>query len=303
MSMYKKVDQKFDAALTSAEIQFEPVNPEVHSLENGVDVVYTLAPQLEKKPSPKTEADTTTKQSPWLPPDESLLVETLDDYSVVLNKYPVVRNHCLLVSKEHIPQALPLGEEDWATAIELLRTLNKESKTRHVGFFNSGVESGASVDHKHIQFVTIPEDFKPFPDTVKDTNDDEVYADNRVPFAHFIRNVPRNADADDLIFRYSQILGELLTRSFKTEFNKKTNDVHYNLVFTEEWILGVPRTKAKTDDGISINALGTIGMFLAKNESDLAIIKEKNLDLVKEVGYPFEKIEKHAPDFSGYTLY
>lgn len=299
--MYKQVEKKFDDAVAKNAIQFAESKQEITKLENGVPVVYTVAESLQKKPE-ASKADE-PKESPWKKIDEDLLVKTLDDHSIVLNKFPVTKNHVLVVTNEVEPQSAPLSEEDWAVAIELLHALNSESGRRYVGFYNSGSESGASVDHKHIQFIPLPEGFKPFPDSTKEKDDDKVYSDNRVPFSNYIRNVPADADNDDVVFRYSQILSEVLTKTFKDDFKASNKDIHYNIVFSEDWIVGVPRKAAKSEGGVSINALATIGMFLAKSEEQLKEIKDKNFDLVKEAGHPFEKLEWHAPDFNGYTLY
>lgn len=299
--MYSEVEKKFDDAAAKGALKFTPGVQETARLDSGVPVVYTKVEALTDKPAAAPAGE--KKPSPWTDIDEDLLVKRLDEHSVVLNKFPVTKNHVLLVTNDEIPQTIPLSEDDWAAAVEVLRALNSESGRQHVGFFNSGAKSGASIDHKHIQFVVLPEGFHPFPDSTKEKHDKQVYTDDRLPFAHFIRSVPHDADVDDFVFRYSQILGEVLTKTFKDNYESTNKDVHYNLVFTEDWILGVPRTSATAADGTNLNALATIGMFLAKSDEELENVKAKNFALVTEAGHPYEQLEWHAPDFSGYTLY
>ena len=80
--------------------------------------------------------------------NQQLVVHSYNDYTLLLNKFPVVRNHVrlfYLVTNEFMSQCSPLTQSDF-TAIT-----NVISQVQSLVFFNCGVDSGASQSHKHIQ--------------------------------------------------------------------------------------------------------------------------------------------------------
>lgn len=70
------------------------------------------------------------------------------DYTLVLNKFNVVSDHCLIVSNAFKVQASPLNHNDFAVWFLTLTNVNA------VGFFNSNKRAGASQRHKHMQLIT-----------------------------------------------------------------------------------------------------------------------------------------------------
>ncbi|KNC29804.1 hypothetical protein FF38_04669 [Lucilia cuprina] len=192
--MHLEIEKKFEEAVENNKLTFTESTQERKTLDNGLQLAITLASNLSKKPESDGSAGE-SKSSPWLPVDGDLLVQKQDTHSLVLNKFPVVKNHVLLVTNEFEDQNLPLSEADWKSSLALLKQLNEGTGKRHVGFFNCGSNSGASVSHKHIQFMPLPENFSPFPDTTKEAKDTGMYGDERVPFAHYITKIP-----DDLLW-------------------------------------------------------------------------------------------------------
>lgn len=294
--MYRNIEAKFNEALAKGKLVFTPSTEYRSQTTNGVPAIYTLTPALSQKPSPPKQS--LEKKSPWLPPDEDLVVEKLGRYLLVLNKFAVAKYHFLLVTSEHEPQTGILSEEDWNTSLEVLRKADSESGKRHVGFYNCGLNSGASIDHKHIQFLTLPENFSPFPDTTPNVTPGTVVNDKRLPFEHFIVGIEDGANGDTMTLRYAELLGQTMTRLAKSEL-----PLSYNVVFTQKWLLITPRTAEKTDDGISINSLGTIGLILAKSESQLEIEKKEGFNILKQLTLPYEMVIEEPPDHTGYTRY
>ena len=85
-------------------------------------------------------------------------------YSALLNAYPLMPQHAVVVSARHIPQALPfMNGGDYLEAV--LRDL-VELAVRlpgHVGFYN-GEGAGASIPgHLHFQFFARPVGYSTFP--------------------------------------------------------------------------------------------------------------------------------------------
>eukprot|EP01032_Pedospumella_encystans_P019037 gene19038-21655_t len=79
----------------------------------------------------------------------ALVVHSFKDvpFTVLLNKFNTVKDHCLLVTNEFAPQIAPFQ----GTELELWHwTL---LQTRGVGFYNSNGLAGASQAHRHMQFI------------------------------------------------------------------------------------------------------------------------------------------------------
>ena len=78
---------------------------------------------------------------------------------MVLNKYPVIRNHFILATKANESQTHLLGKEDLAVSYACLRAWREDASSDDEGelfaFFNSGEHSGASQPHRHLQFLPV----------------------------------------------------------------------------------------------------------------------------------------------------
>lgn len=302
--LYRAIHDKFEAARQDGSLKFTE-STKVSDTVDGVQFRYTLAPGLAAKPvgtEQKLESEKASHKSPWLPPEQSLLVvdEFLDGkYSIVLNKFSVTKGHFMVITKQFKAQDSALSEDDLEAAFQVLAAVNRSGK-RHLGFFNSGSNSGASLAHKHIQFIELPNDepkFVPFPDTViarasEYKDGDKPLRHDKVPFAHYIVPTPLQKDGESLAFRYSTLLSRVITILKKVG----ADSISYNLVFTEEWIMATPRTKGSID-GRSINSLGTIGMFLAKTEEDLQYYKDSNpFKVLETLGVAHQDLDGDEPD-------
>jgi sulfate adenylyltransferase (ADP) / ATP adenylyltransferase len=310
--LYRAVHDKFESAVQSGSLIYTQ-STQVPDTVDGIQFRYTLAPSLSVKPvgtTAKLESEKSTKTSPLLPPDQSL--EVVDEffegkYSIVLNKFAVSRGHFMVITKDFKPQDSALTEDDLGAAFQVLQSVNRSGR-RHVGFFNSGSNSGASVAHKHIQFIELPSDeprFVPFADNVVSTAEEYIDGDRplrhpKVPFAHYIVPAPKEKDGESLAFRYSTLLSRVITILKKSS----ASNISYNLVFTEEWLMATPRTRDSVD-GRSINSVGTIGLLLAKSDADLQYFKQTNpLKLLENLGLPFEELDGNEEDSElGFTRY
>lgn len=318
---YKTLITQFDAAVTDGSLKFSE-STVIPEQSDGVSVLYTLVQSLKKKP---TKADVELKKatsgksdaqnSPWINPEESLVLRRNigvgNKYMAVLNKFAVTKGHFLLVTNEFKRQESPLDEDDLESAFAVLREVNQQSNgTRFIGFFNSGANSGASIAHKHIQFLPLEASFSPFPDKVIEGKrpSDYEFKHGTVPlkcnsldYAHFIFPIPVSATSgEDLAFIYSGLMARIVTMLSKNGHK----DLAYNFAFTEEWMIAMPRT-ADQVEGRSINALGMIGMFLAKSDQDVEFFRHKGINgLMLALGLPEEEIDaKENDDTLGYTRY
>jgi ATP adenylyltransferase len=306
-TFYQTVLNKFEAAVKDGSLVYTP-SEMVSDQINGMNVRYTLARALIEKPAGGANLKPIAlkedrRLSPWIHPEATLLVTSGTKYLTVLNKFAVSKGHFLVVTKDYERQTAPLSEEDFQASFAVLKAVNSQSGIRHIGFFNSGPDSGASVEHKHIQFLPLPQDgFKPFPDNIiKATyiNGEDPLHDDNLPFAHFVVPTPEQFSGEELAFRYSTLMARVMTVIGKNGMK----GLSYNLVFTEEWMMAVPR-QTENIEGRSVNALGTIGMFLAKTDKDLEFYKQVGpMKILQTVGFPFEKIDGCAIDSVGYIRY
>ncbi|MEQ1508680.1 MAG: DUF4922 domain-containing protein, partial [Myxococcota bacterium] len=95
--------------------------------------------------APRTAGD------PFLPPYEPLLL--VDgafgpDHAIVLNRYPVLDDHLLVVTRAWADQELPASPADLDALDRLLAEIDG------LGFYNAGVAAGASQPHRHLQLVS-----------------------------------------------------------------------------------------------------------------------------------------------------
>lgn len=310
---YERVIKTFDSAVESGDLVYSKSTSKDANVD-GLNYHYEIVPALATKPSTKsleTENDAVITEErnkpvkpfdPFDPPHPKLLVldQYNSDYAVVLNKFAVVPCHFLLVTREFQPQNAPLNPSDLEASYLLLKAANSQSGKRHIGFFNSGPNSGASVAHRHIQFVALPEGFKPFPDEVAvSTKAAREYSDGQKPlthdlpkFAHFIVPI-HETEQDDLGFRFSTLLSRALTTLRENE----SKSISYNFLFTEEWFMIVPRSSESVDD-LSINSMGVIGLLLAKGEDELERIEEKGpSSILESVGFPVHVENEQEYDY------
>lgn len=334
---YQKLEEKFDSAVESESLIYNPAT-QIPYVDSGLQFVFSLVPGLAKKPSGFKESNSEGKNDPFTTIDPSLVVlDTFaDDYQVALNKFAVQKGHFLLITKQAISQSSILTEEDLEASYALLRSANAQSGRRHIGFYNCGKLSGASVDHKHVQFMALPETvtsdrsdavsfpqnkFVPFPDDViagkRDSfkGDEDPLRESKLPINHYIMPIPSNyVDTPDLIhMRFAGVISRALTVFVKAEREKeeqglgealRPQDLSYNVIFTEEWVLVVPRRQEKFGE-LSVNSVGMIGLLLAKSEEQLESYKQVGpIKLLENLAYPYEQIDFGTGDHDMlYTRY
>lgn len=125
----------------------------------------------------KGEAQNSAKASenPFLPYDKRLYVRDLHPAHVLLlNKFPVIRNHALLVTREFEPQSSLLTFDDHLALWDVFSQINA------LAFYNAGPIAGASQPHKHLQIIPMPLVESPF--------------QSDTPFDRFLE--PPNSDSD-----------------------------------------------------------------------------------------------------------
>jgi sulfate adenylyltransferase (ADP) / ATP adenylyltransferase len=237
--------------------------------EAGIPFAIQYASTLREKHARDGEAS----ESPFLPPDPDLTVaEISPTHLAVLNRYPVIHHHLLVVTKEYEDQSLPLGAGDFDALARCLAEIDG------LGFYNAGSEAGASQDHRHLQVVPFPVGPGPAPTPVEGTVAAVVEDPSRAtlpafPFRHAVMPLPQTAwqgDDPDLRARRTAEAMRLAYRALaartgvRLAAGRPTDP--YNLLATRRWMLLVPRRR-EGFEGVSINALGFAGSILIRNKA------------------------------------
>jgi ATP adenylyltransferase len=215
--------------------------------------------------SQEQQAATGSASNPFAHPDPHLWVAGLTDtHYGLLNKFPVVHHHLLLVTRRYQPQSEPLNAGDCHALAAVL------SEFRGLGFFNAGEAAGASQGHKHLQVAPLPlggddRDLPLAPLLREAALGAEPRPVSALPFRHAAVGLTAAGDGDALLAAYAGLCEAL-------ELDPARDP--YNLLVTSEWMLLVPRSRGEVD-GIPLNALAYAGALMVRNDAQRAELLER----------------------------
>lgn len=184
------------------------------------------------------------RRNPFLDPDADLVVDDAwgPAHRLLLNKFPVLDDHLLIVTRDFVPQVGLLDEGDFQALLDALVA------TDGLGFYNAGPVAGASQPHRHLQVVRAPIGaVGRFPTEMKLT-------DGSAPFPFAAASMPKTASAARTV--YLRLLERL------------ARPAAWNLLATQDLLVVVPRVREGVGD-VSVNALGYAGSLFAGNETEL----------------------------------
>ncbi|KAG5647029.1 hypothetical protein DXG03_001399 [Asterophora parasitica] len=303
------VSTKFAHALDSGDLFFYPsTKTTVEDL--GVNFEIRLCPALQKKPELPTpdlehnpvakaaQADEreTKRVDPFLPPYNpnlhigDLKEEDGAEYVLLLNKYALLPDHFLLVTREFRSQSSPLLPSDLVQAYLLLVAARKAGK-HYFAFYNCGENSGASQPHKHIQFIPVEDDGPPIEALARSANletPDKPFSLTTLTYANHVARLPTQLSSytpDKLERTLSDVflsLLDLVISTIRHDPEYPPGKPSYNVLISLEHIHLIPRlredyTFPQTGDTLSINALGFAGLLLVKSEDELQALKENGI--------------------------
>lgn len=256
-----------------AEGALVPIETRVERVEqDGISFVVRRVEALKRKP----RGTAGPGRDPFAPPYEPALVvgEIPPGHVVLLNKFPVLPEHLLIVTQQYADQGKLLTEEDFAALSAAMG--NRET----LGFYNGGREAGASQPHKHLQVVPLPlgDDGDPVPL--------EPFL-GRLPFLHAVVDleVEWPPSAACLAGTYRR-----LWRACGFTLVGEHQPVPYNLLLTRRRMWLVPR-RQESCEGIGVNALGFAGALLAMDADQAALIEQFGpLTLLRQVTYEGEGV-------------
>ncbi|QBM90227.1 ATP adenylyltransferase [Metschnikowia aff. pulcherrima] len=229
------------------------------------------------------------------PEPELTVVDTLgerDEFRIVLNKFPVVPAHFMLVTKSFKPQNSPLAPSELVATFMVLKKLACDADDDWFAFYNCGPSSGASQPHKHIQFMTLPQNHHPFAEKLAESNDHfipsqkrEALQDPNMPFAHFVARLPSEID-ERLEEVLLLIFYALVQKVFDVLKNHDVDHISYNFCATTKYMMLVPRSNAKYE-GTGINSCGFMGLVLCKDNKTAEQMKRCGFEnVLAAIGFP-----------------
>ncbi len=267
-----------------------PLNTDVRELDDGgVPFVVRVSPNVAHKQA-AAEAEADADADPFAPPyDHDLFVGHISaTHAVLLNKFNVLDDHLLLVTREGAEQTERLTTSDYDALLRALAGVDG------LAFYNGGAEAGASQPHKHLQIVPLPLAREvpglPFADLLEAT-----------VFEQGVGHMP-GLGFDHAVLRidpawlhdpsgHAPVLAEAVERIWRALGYDPTGPhqpAPYNLLATRRWLWLVPRRRAGLS-GLPVNALGYAGGLLARDEAAFERLREIGpMALLADCAHPRE---------------
>ncbi len=270
-SLLEAIRRRGRSALQSGHLV--PIRSYMHWVEDGgVRFLVRIATELKRKVAAATIDENESDRNPFLPYDPHLHVADLSVTHVcLLNKFAVVPDHVLIVTRQFEDQRRPLTLEDWQALWMLLFDFPS------IGFYNSGKVAGASQRHKHLQAVPLPLDPKCAPPDVPIESQlplaelpiGRMQRSEDLPFSHQVMRLdPRSLQSPSMAAEHA---ADGYRRAMVACFGDAPAGP-YNLLVTRRWMMLIPRRREQFQ-GISVNALGYAGALLVQSQADLETIR------------------------------
>jgi ATP adenylyltransferase len=268
-SLLRLVQQRTAEALARGDLQ--PIGTRSEFLEEagGRFLVRVISDRKERMPARGQAGETS---SPFLRQDDALWVCDVSPTHVArLNRFPVVENHLLIVTRRYEDQESPLDRADFEALWNCMREYDS------LGFYNAGPVAGASQSHKHLQLVPLPlAESAPRIPLGRLIAAGEVAGPMgrlaRLPFRQILAPLaPELADDPPRAADVSHSLYREMLRAVGLD-PRAPRPGPYNLLVDREWMLLVPRSRERFES-ISLNALAFAGALLVKDDKQLATLK------------------------------
>lgn len=275
-----RIDRTLAQASDSAALQ--PITTE-HALirDGGIDFTIRWVSSLALKDAGRVNAALLRdpEHNPFLPPDPALTVGPLGDHHLaVLNKYPVIDRHLLIVTRAFESQTVPLGLADFTALARVMTELGG------LGFYNGGSDAGASQRHKHLQWIphsAASANLGAFiAGCPADVPDGQATFNPALPWRHcFVRlgeaaddRTNENRIIDRAASLHAAFRNACATLGIATDRDPMPP---YNLLTGCGWLVLIPRTR-ECHENISVNALGFAGSLFVR--------RAEQIDSVRRIG-------------------
>ncbi len=290
-SLQTKLITTTQHALQSGALQSIPTDYEFVE-DRGIHFLVRISSNLIRKDKAKqkqTERIQATVKpiNPFLPYEEDLFVTNISPtHLCLLNKYNVIENHLLIVTRVFEEQDCWLNLEDFVALWACLKEIDG------LGFYNGGKLAGSSQPHKHLQLVPFPlsPDGRNMPiEPVIATANFQLDLNQitQFSFVHALAklNFPNNLSLLELAQETLKIYYQFLERIGLPFIGEKQTGA-YNLLITRQWMLMIARSQ-ESYESIAVNSLGFVGALFVRNQSLMALLKQyRPLTILKQVAKP-----------------
>ena len=202
-------------------------------------------------------------KEPLLPPfDEGLYVCDVAEHYILINKFMQKRGHIVISSKDvTADQGERLTNSDFLAFEKILCEFGGQG----ICYYNSGIESGCTQLHKHLQFL--PTGKKPLFDAMTANQD--------LPFIYHATKLK-----DGTASAIAEVYSELMDRA-------KHDPSHpaYNFIVSDGKAVLVPRRKAQHACGLVINSIGICGNLSLWNWSD-SLARTEPMSIIRDLCIP-----------------
>jgi len=253
------IDQLESAALASGALQ--PIATEAMSCEDhGLPFILKWVSGRAQRPTRHKPARGDAA-NPFAHPEPALTLGPLSPHHVVLlNKFPVMARHLLIVTEAFEAQEQPLTDGDFNALAQVIRA------NGGLGFYNGGEIAGASQGHKHLQWIPeLPPLAAALPALRHAHAAQFDFANAFAPLDAGLWTSPH--PGGHLAALYRELAASI---SLATDIPVMAP---YNLLMTRDWMWLVPR-RAEHWQGMSINALGFAGSLFVKSPDRLAALRD-----------------------------
>ncbi|MGB5636874.1 MAG: phosphorylase [Waterburya sp.] len=291
-TLWSKTTQRTKTARESGALK--SIETEYHLIQQHdiSFVVRTLSNLARKEQAQKQQCQQKNKLGkridPFLPYEPDLFVGDISPTHIcLLNKFNVVDNHLLIVTRAFEEQTDLLNLEDFVALWSCMQEI------KGLAFFNGGKTAGASQRHKHLQLIPLP--FLPnvlhFPldkAIARITFQNSLGKIDSFPFRHSIAtldiapNHSVEAAAQIMLQCYHALLN---TVGWQLDDCTRKQPGAYNFLATRNWMLIVPRSQ-ESFQNIAINSLGFAGSLFVRDHAALELLKELTpLKLLTKVAF------------------
>lgn len=262
--------------------------------ENGIRFLVRSLANLVRKDTAKQQEQKKTSAgkdfNPFLPYEENLFVTDISDtHLCLLNKYNVMANHLLIITRGFEEQDNWLTKGDFEAMGACLTAIDG------LAFYNGGQEAGASQRHKHLQIVPFPliPDGERIPIAsalAAATFVDGIGTTAHFPFRHAFAKIEWAEITSPLeVSKVARKCYGTLLKAVGLAYNPAQEIKQsgaYNLLATREWMMIVPRSR-ESFESISVNSLGFAGTMFVRNQEQMQVLKQQGImKVLSEVGYP-----------------
>ncbi|KAI1433393.1 HIT-like domain-containing protein [Xylaria sp. CBS 124048] len=300
------IKEAFAKARASGDLIYYPTEVAV-LLVGSFAFQLRFSPSLAHKPRPPRPVEPNARPfNPFENPSPALLVAQLPSHRLVLNKFAIVPEHFLLVTRDFKPQTHLLEADDIDAAYACVQAYHDVGKELFV-FFNSGEHSGASQPHRHLQLLPV-ELMKEGLESAEYGSDWAVLAnkvasgqhEKTLPFTVFTSpvNAEMSAEAKHLAYLllYKRAIGAVMASVEAAEEGEA--QISYNFAMTRDSMILCPRTSEATrifdGDGkdvgsVSLNGTVLAGTALVKNELEWDVLRTSKTalsDVLARIGVP-----------------